>query len=168
MARSGWPLRSLWRAYVASFVFNLGSTNDLIRMLRRARAGRRLCGFGDRLPHRTTFNRFISRLALHPDLVEQSIASATSQLRGLLPDLGDEVAVDSTVVRTYANPNRQTLSRPPGQLDGQEQHEGEGRREGVALRVQTPHSCGRQPRHPAGDGGPHQEYQELSQQAKSP
>ena len=110
--RPGWPLRSLWRAYVASFVLNLGSTNDLIRLLMRDRQVRRLCGFGDRLPHRTTFNRFISRLACHPDLVEQSIASVTGHLRELLPDLGDEVAVDSTTVRTHANPNRQTLSDP--------------------------------------------------------
>ena len=110
--RPGWPLRSLWRAYVASFVLNLGSTNDLIRLLMRDRQVRRLCGFGASLPHRTTFNRFISRLACHPDLVEQSIASVTNRLRDLLPDLGDEVAVDSTTVRTHANPNRQTLSDP--------------------------------------------------------
>ena len=64
------------------------------------------------LPHRTTFNRFISRLAQHPDLVEQSFASVTGKLRELMPDLGDEVAVDSTTVRTHANPNRHTPSDP--------------------------------------------------------
>ena len=110
--RPGWPLRSLWRAYVASFVLNLGSTNDLIRLLMRDRQVRRLCGFGARLPHRTTFNRFVSRLACHPDLVEQSFASVTGKLKELLPDLGNEVAVDSTVVCTHANPNRQILSDP--------------------------------------------------------
>ena len=111
-SRPGYPLRSLWRAYVASFVLNLGSTNDLIRLLMRDRQLRRLCGFGDLLPHRTTFNRFITRLAQHPDLVEQCLAGVTGKLRGLIPDLGDEVAVDSTTVRTHANPNRHILADP--------------------------------------------------------
>ena len=110
--RPGYPLRPLWRAYVASFVLNLGSTNDLLRLLRRDRQIRLLCGFGTRLPHRTTFNRFISRLASHPDLVEQSLASVTGKLRELLPDLGEEVAIDSTTVRTHANPHRRTLADP--------------------------------------------------------
>ena len=79
-------------------------------MLRRARAGRRLCGFGDQLPHRTTFNRFITRLSHHPELVEESLGAVTNRLRELLPDLGSEVAIDSTTVRTHSNPNRHTVS----------------------------------------------------------
>ena len=110
--RPGWPIRPLWRAYVASFVLNLGSTNDLIRLLRRDRQVRRLCGFGNLLPHRTTFNRFITRLAHHPDLVEQSLAGVTGKLKRLIRDLGEEVAVDSTTVRTHANPNRHTITDP--------------------------------------------------------
>ena len=110
--RPGYPLRPLWRAYVASFVLNLGSTNDVIRLLRRDRNFRQLCGFGEKLPHRTTFNRFISRLSHHPELVEESFTNITDKLKTLLPDLGQEVAVDSTAVRTHANPNRKTLSDP--------------------------------------------------------
>lgn len=110
--RPGWPLRPLWRAYVTSFVLNLGSTNDVIRLLRRDPQIRRLCGFGARLPHRTTFNRFVSRLADHPELVEQCFARVTARLKELLPDLGDEVAVDSTTVRTHSNPNRRVVSDP--------------------------------------------------------
>ena len=110
--RPGWPLRPLWRAYAASFLLNLGSTNDLIRLLKRDREFRQLFGFGNQLPHRTTFNRFISRLSYHDDLVEQSLAGVTGKLKELLPDLGDEVAIDSTAVRTHANPNRHTLADP--------------------------------------------------------
>ena len=108
--RPGYPLHPLWRAYVASFYLNLGSTNDLIRLLHRDRQVRKLCGFGDQLPHRTTFNRFISRLSHHPGLVEESMAGVTNHLRELLPDLGSEVAIDSTTVRTHSNPNRHTVS----------------------------------------------------------
>ena len=111
-ARPGYPLRPMWRAYVASFVLNLASTNDLIRRLEHDGGLRRLCGFGKRLPHRITFNRFITRLSLHPDLVEQSLARITDKLRDVLPDLGEEVAIDSTAVRTHANPNRKRLADP--------------------------------------------------------
>lgn len=114
-ARPGYPMRALFRAYVASFVLNLGSTNDLIRRLEQDAGIRRLCGFGKQLPHRTTFNRFIARLSRHPDLVEAAFARITDKLHDLLPDLGVEVAIDSTTVRTHANPHRRhrmTLADP--------------------------------------------------------
>ena len=110
--RPGWPLRPMWRAYVAAFVLNLGSVNDVIRLLGRDRQFRRLCGFGNTLPHRTTFNRFVGRLAKHPELVEQAFASVTEKLREMLPGLGGEVAIDSTTVRTHANPNRRRKADP--------------------------------------------------------
>ena len=84
-------------------------TNALIRRLSEDQALRELCGFR-RLPHRTTFNRFIQRLAHHVDLVEVCFAHATDCLRTLLLDLGGEVAVDSTTVRSHCNPNRRHIS----------------------------------------------------------
>ena len=104
--RPGYPLRPLWRAYLASFVLNLPHTNALIRRLKADPELRRLCGFGDVLPHRTTFNRFIQRLSRHADLVETALAGLTDRLKEALPDLGETVAVDSTVVYTHSNPNR--------------------------------------------------------------
>ena len=109
-SRPGYPLRPLWRAYVASFVLNLGSTNDLIRRLHADKGLRRVCGFGDRLPHRTTFGRFIGRLSHHTNLVAETLAGVTAKLREALPGLGQEVAVDSTFVRTHGNPNRRPLA----------------------------------------------------------
>ena len=105
-ARPGYPLSALWRSYVASFHLNLPHTNALIRRLQDDAELRDLCGFGDRLPHRSTFNRFIQRLSYHSDLVESALASVTNKLREHLPDLGETVAVDGTTVRTHSNPNR--------------------------------------------------------------
>lgn len=48
----------------------------------------------------------------HPVLVEHALASLTDELKALLPDLGNIVAVDSTTVRTHGNPNRKVLSDP--------------------------------------------------------
>ena len=110
--RPGYPLKILWRAYVASFILNLPHTNALIRRLEDEPDFRYLCGFFGPLPHRTTFNRFIQRLSHHVDLVEACFADFTHQLRTLIPDLGAEVAIDSTTVRTHSNPNRKRVSDP--------------------------------------------------------
>ena len=108
--RQGYPLIALWRAYTASFVLNLPHTNALIRRLEDDPLLRAVCGFDGALPSRWTFNRFISRLSFHQDLVEQCLATLTSRLAEMLPDFGAKVAVDSTAVRTHSNPNRRTIS----------------------------------------------------------
>ena len=110
--RPGYPLKALWRAYVASFILNLPHTNALIRRLEDEPDFRYLCGFLGPLPHRTTFNRFIQRLSHHVDLVEACFADLTHQIKMLIPDLGAEVAIDSTTVRTHSNPNRKRVSDP--------------------------------------------------------
>ncbi len=110
--KNGFPLRALWSAYIASFVLNLPHTNALIRRLEDDPNLRAICGFRNKLPHRTTFNRFIRRLSHHTILVEDALATLTDDLKGLLPDLGDVVAIDSTTVRTHGNPNRKVKSDP--------------------------------------------------------
>ena len=110
--RHGYPVAAMWRAYLASFVLNLPNTNALIRRLQDDAKLRTACGLRRRLPHRRTFNRFIRQLSNHPELVEQCLASLTDRLKAQLPGLGDELAVDSTVVRTHANPNRRTITDP--------------------------------------------------------
>ena len=107
--RKGYPLAAMWRAYVASFILNMASTNDLIRRLEDDLELRLLCGFSQ-LPHRTTFNRFIRRLESHRNLVEECMAGLTDRLAEALPGFGEKVAVDSTVVRTNSNPNRKVVS----------------------------------------------------------
>lgn len=102
--RTGHPLRGLWRAYVCTFLLNMRSTNDLIRELEQRPDLRILCGLYT-LPSRSTFNRFIRRLSHHTDLVEQVFTQLTNKLKALLPNLGREVAVDSTAVRTHSNGN---------------------------------------------------------------
>ena len=108
MGCPGYPPDALWRAYLASFILGLPSTNALIRRLQDEKEFRLLCGFGRDLPHRTTFNRFISRLDRHADLVQRCIASLIDQLAERLPHLGERVAVDSTTVRSHSNPNRKS------------------------------------------------------------
>ncbi|MYC29548.1 MAG: transposase [Chloroflexi bacterium] len=137
----------IWRAYLASFALNLAHTNDIIRHLQDIPAFRETCGFGDYLPHRTTFNRFIQRLALHTDSVEQCVITLTKDLKGCLPDLGNEVAIDATAVRSHSNPNKgkkgRTPSDPEAAWGGKAlcQVQGQGRH-GVLFRVQDAHGRG--------------------------
>ena len=110
IGRPGWPLRALWYAYLASFYLDLPHTNALIRRLEDDPALRAVCGFDEPygLPCRRTFNRFVRRLADHNDLVAGCFHSLTDQLRELLPGFGDEVAIDSTAVRTHSNPDKKS------------------------------------------------------------
>jgi IS5 family transposase len=112
--RRGFPLLALWHAYVASFILNLPSTNALIRELDDNPTLTEACGFDldAPLPGRRTFNRFIERLSHHQDAVDRCMAGVTSQLADLLPGFGEKVAVDSTTVKTHANPNRRIKSDP--------------------------------------------------------
>ena len=104
--RKGYPLRAFWYAYIASFQFDLGSTNDLIRELEDDAHLRQVCGFDADapLPDRRSFNRFIRRLGDHADLVEACLHGLTNNLKAILPDLGNVVAIDASVVRSHAKP----------------------------------------------------------------
>ena len=105
--RAGYPLQALWCSHVATFYFNMPHTNALMRRLEDDAPLRAICGFGDTIPHRTTFNRFVNRLKRHTALVESAIARVTTQIhKKHLADLGKIVAVDSTFVKTHANPQR--------------------------------------------------------------
>ena len=110
--RPGYPLAVMWRAYLASFFLNLAHTNDLIRRLHGDSELRAACGFIGPFSHRRTFNRFIRTLSRHHEMVEACSSKVLGRLRGWLPDLGQEVAVDSTVVRTHSCPNRKRVSDP--------------------------------------------------------
>ena len=115
--RPGYDQRVMWRAYVVSFLLNVPHTNALIRQLQVNPSLRELCGFGEQLPGRRTFNRFIQRLAKHSDLIEDCFAQLTSMLKESLPDLGSEVAIDATAVRTHSNPNKAKEGCPPSDAD---------------------------------------------------
>lgn len=110
--RPGHSLQALWWAFIASFYLNLPHTNAVIRRLQDDPLLRQVCGFGDVLPSRWTFNRFLSRLSKHLDLVEECLSQVTDALRRRLPRFGDTVAVDSSMVRSHSNPNKPEPSDP--------------------------------------------------------
>lgn len=113
LGRFGYPLESLLRGVLASHYLGLKSTAHIVRRLQEDTILAVTCGFGPRnIPHRSTFSRFIKRLSKHQDLVDQCLSQTTSELKLLLPGFGKVVVVDSTPVRSYSNPDKESVSDP--------------------------------------------------------
>ena len=124
--RPGYNPEAMYRAYCAKFILNIRYNNQLLERLRGSRKLRDVCGFDDDVPSESTLSRFVSRLANHQALIEESLVKVTNQLRDLvptvkrrenrqdqpLPPLGAVLAIDSTLFLTYSNPNRKVVSDP--------------------------------------------------------
>lgn len=108
------PRRPIIRAYIASYALGIGGLSDLIRRLHNDPTLCSICGFVNYLPSYATFWRVFDQLAGMPERIDECCHAVLHQLRELLPDLGQEVAVDSTTIPAYANPNRKDSGRNPG------------------------------------------------------
>ena len=84
----------------------------LHKKLRNYATLRAACGFTTRVPSRPTFSRVFCQLKERPELLENCLTATAETLSEYLPDLGTEVAVDSTMVKTNSNPNRKPVSDP--------------------------------------------------------
>lgn len=109
---AGYLMEPLWKAYMLTFILNMDCTNDLIRKLEENPNFAEICGFNmDRpLPSRWTFDRLITTLTSHPEMIERLLDKAVRLLQQRLPGFGVTVAVDSTPVRSHSNPSRKVKS----------------------------------------------------------
>ena len=119
LGRKGYPVTGLWRAYLAGFIMNVGSTAELRRKLRDDDKLRAMCGLA-RVPHHSNFYRFIARLMDHRALVESNIAALSGRFAKTLPNFGEIIAIDSTTVRTHSNPDKPWDSDPDASWTGKE------------------------------------------------
>ena len=106
----------MWSAYLLMFYLNLDGINHLVRVLQDNPGLRQICEL-PRMPDRSTFGRAFRRIADHLDLVEVASANLVASLNERLPELGCEVAVDSTTVPTFSNPNRESDKRATEKSD---------------------------------------------------
>ena len=107
--RPSYPLRALWRAKLSQHVLNIPFVVDLVERLRVSWEFREVCGFGDTAPSESTFSRFTRRLTRYERLVVDCLNSLTAALKEHIPSLGETVAIDSTAIEAWANPNRKTI-----------------------------------------------------------
>ena len=106
--RPGYPPSAMFRAFCTKYLLGERYTVGLIGRLRASPRLREICGL-DSVPSDATFSRFFARLTDLPDTV---LAQMVEKLRELLPGLGQVVAVDSTDIEAFANPNRTTPRDP--------------------------------------------------------
>ena len=105
--RPQFPRRPIVRAFLASYVLGIPNISALARRLHDDPALRSVCGFTNSLPNRSTFSRVFQTIAEQcADLVDECSAKLNEKLATLLPGYGKELAVDSTTIRAYANPDR--------------------------------------------------------------
>ena len=112
IGRPAYPASAMLRAFLSKFILNFRYNLVLLERLRASPKFRQVCGFPGQVPSESTLSRFTSRLTLHQDLIDCCLEEIADDLHGLLPGLGETVAVDSTSVESFSNPNRKTVSDP--------------------------------------------------------
>ena len=102
------------RAHFLAFIHpsKIESVTALHRTLDNDATFRDAAGFGGRLPSRSTFSRAFREMARFPELVERATAELVREVKMLIPDLGREIAIDSTPVKSNSNPNFAPPSDP--------------------------------------------------------
>ena len=113
LGRPGYLLEPLLKGVLASYYLGLKSTAHSVRRLQEDTVLAVTCGFDPRdIPHRSTFSRFSKKLSKYQDLVDQCLNQMTTELKSLLPEFGEVIAVDSTPVCSHSNPNKKPVSDP--------------------------------------------------------
>jgi hypothetical protein len=112
--RPGYNPEAMLKAVLAGYYKSIGTLAELARYLEDHREIATACGFrdDDPTPSRSTFSRFISRLAKHQDLLDECLKIISDSFKDLLPDFGKVVAIDCTSVPSYSNPDNQPVSDP--------------------------------------------------------
>jgi hypothetical protein len=107
-------------------LYHCESLADILRLLEHDKETRTVCGFAkDNLPSDDALGRFLKKLVIHEELLEECFAGLVTKLRALLPGFGAKLAVDSTDIKAYANGYRKN----PVDSDARWGVKGEGHRE---------------------------------------
>ena len=85
------------------YLLNERFTVGFIERLRSSPRLQQICGLNS-IPSESTFSRFFSLLSDTAN-IDSLIAEMVGKLKARLPDLGKDLAVDSTDIEAYANPN---------------------------------------------------------------
>jgi hypothetical protein len=101
--RDDYPVRPIWNLLIAMIVFGHARYADVIRELSRNVQLRYVCGFGvGKVPCAVNVSRFVANLEKHQLLVDEILFALVAELGELLPDFGEDVAIDSKWVESLA------------------------------------------------------------------
>jgi transposase len=105
--RNRYPVRMLWQSMIAAKIYGIAAINDLIRELHRNESLRKVVGINHvgLVPKPWQFSRLLAKLSRPENLamLKAIFDNAVSDLKGLLPDLGESLAIDGTAVSSWCN-----------------------------------------------------------------
>ncbi len=114
VGRRPYDRQAMVRAHLLAYLHRttIDSITALHWTLLNNPAFRAVCGFGKIVPSRSTLSRVFSQMAKHPDVMERIMDDIVRETKRVQPDLGEELAVDATPVRSYADGNRKPPTDP--------------------------------------------------------
>ena len=103
--RPGYPVRVMWHTIVASFYLGIVHDTDLVRALWSNPLLASACGIdnADDVPSKFAYCRFRKKLTGFNELVGDILTACVDVLKESLPGFGENIAVDSTDVKAWAN-----------------------------------------------------------------
>ena len=103
--RPGYPVRVMWHTLVASFYLGIVHDTDLVRALWSNPLLASACGINDSdgVPSKFAYCRFRKKLTGFNELVADILTACVDVLKEALPGFGENIAVDSTDVKAWAN-----------------------------------------------------------------
>lgn len=109
--RNEYPIRPVWNSVLAGIVYQHSSVDSLRRELSRNGQLRDQCGFNPQkgsgaVPPSWVYTRFLKLLFKFKREVDAMFDHLVDELKGLLPDLGLSVAVDSKGVDSAGRPTK--------------------------------------------------------------
>ena len=114
--RNKFPVRPMWNSILAGIIFQHPSIESLIRELNRNVQLRYICGFEFRsIPKAFNYTRFLKKLIKHLDKIEGMFDSLVNELKKLLPDFGERLAIDSKFINSFSN--KKTDKKADGRRD---------------------------------------------------
>jgi len=111
--RDDYPIRPVWNSVLAGIVYQHGSVESLRRELLRNGELREGCGFDPHkgsvaVPPSYVYTRFLKLLIRFKSEIDAMFDTLVETLKGLLPELGFSVAVDSKGVSSAGRPTKET------------------------------------------------------------
>lgn len=105
LGRDDYPIRGMWNATLAGVVFQHSSVESLLRELSRNGQLRLMCGL-DKVPTSWAFSRFLSKLMSISEQIDEIFNGLVNELAALLPDFGENLAIDGKKLPTHGNPRK--------------------------------------------------------------
>ena len=123
--RDDYPVRPVWNTILGGVVFEHKSVATLRRELQRNGQLRDVCGLElgkglDAVPPSWVYSRFLKRLIEHQDEIDALFDTLVDQLKLVLPDFGEYLALDGKGIETHARVRK---------VEEGEQKEPDGRRD---------------------------------------